>query len=127
MISFMGSLLLRFFRGGNAELTKRVLIFLILILLWPLVQHLTLAFGASSGYVDPGVLVLVLISLISYLLLLALGLWLLKGFIIYLDLPRIGVLVLKFKELDVWLQLGFYFACFALLLLAGVGCLAAVL
>ncbi|WP_285009553.1 hypothetical protein [Pedobacter faecalis] len=123
----MGGLLLSVFRKGNYELTRRVLVFTTLVLIWPLVQRMVLALDVRSGYVDPGIVVLIVISMLCFLMVIGMSLWLLKGFLIYLGLPSPGVLALKIKEMDVWVQLSFYLACFALLLFAGVGCLAAVL
>jgi hypothetical protein len=84
----MKDFILRAFRNGNAEITKRVLVFVILV---------------------------------------ALCFWLMRGFLKFMGLPALGDLVLRFRSLELWVQLGFYLACFALLLLPGVGTLAAVL
>lgn len=108
------------------HLTK-YLLFGLLILLWftaPKVIHLN---DSTAGYIDPSIWLLILLALISFLMLLALCWWLLKHFWMMLNLPALGLMVSQFKFLELWKQLGFYFACFALLLLAGVACLAAVL
>lgn len=55
------------------------------------------------------------------------GCWyLLNRFWAALDLPELSVMVLQFKSLALWQQLGFYLCCFALLVLAALGCLLAI-
>jgi hypothetical protein len=123
----MKDLILMAFRKGNAEITKRVLVFVILVLAWPVAQRLVWTVDGTAGYVDPGILILVLIGLICFMVLVGLCVWLMMGFLKFMGLPVLGDMVLRFKEMELWVQLGFYLACFALLLLAGVGTLAAVL
>lgn len=123
----MKAILMMAFRKGNAEVTKRVLMLVIMVLFWPLLQDLVLGMDATAGYVDPGILVLVLIGLICFMVLLGLCVWLMMGFLKFMGLPGLKDLVVCFKELKLWVQLGFYLACFAVLLFAGVGTLMAVL
>lgn len=108
------------------HLTK-YLLFSLLILLWFTAPKVIQLNNSTAGYIDPSIWLLILLALISYLMLLALCWWLLKHFWMMLNLPSLGLMVSQFKFLELWKQLGFYFACFALLLLAGVACLAAVL
>ncbi|MNY70658.1 hypothetical protein D3C86_2088380 [compost metagenome] len=49
-----------------------------------------------------------------------------RQFWISMGLPALGNMVSQYKELTVWQQLGFYWASFALLLLAAVGVLSAI-
>ncbi len=114
------------FRKGDGELLKAALLFVILLLLWPLVQRLVLSVDRSAGYVDPSIAVLIVIGLICFVGMILLSWWLLNRFWLVLGLPALGGMVLQFDSLLLWQQLGFYFASFALLLLAGVGCLVAI-
>ena len=108
------------------EIVKVVMLFVILTLLWPLAQETVLSLDPTSGYVDRSILILILLALICFLGMIGLCRWLLRRFWIALGLPGLGNMVLQFNELLLWQQLGFYFASFGLLLLAGVGCLIAI-
>ncbi|TCD02719.1 hypothetical protein [Pedobacter psychroterrae] len=110
---------------SGLEILKVVMLFVVLALLWPLAQDIVLSIDPTSGYVDRSILILVLLALICFLGMIGLCWWLLKRFWMALGLPELGGMVLQFNELLLWQQLGFYCASFALLLLAGVGCLAA--
>ena len=123
----MKTLFLNAFPERDAEMWKVVVLFVILVLLWPMVQQLLFRFDVTSGYVDLSILVLVVISLICFLGLIGLCWWLFNRFLLVFELPGFGSLVLRFNELELWVQLGFYFGVYALLLLAGVGCFVAVL
>ena len=112
---------------GTAELWKTVLLFVILVLAWPVVQSAVGSWDSTSGYVDPSILVLVVLALICFFGMVFLSWWLLSRFWAMFGLPRFGGMVLQFNEMALWRQLGFYWLCYALLLLAGVGCLVAVL
>lgn len=109
------------------EVLKIAALLVIMVLLWPLVQHMVLSYDAAAGYIDPGNMVLlVAAALISYLMVLLLSGWLLRRGLAALGLPGLGIMVLQFKKLELWQQLGFYWASFALLLLAAVLCMAAI-
>jgi len=108
------------------EILKVVMLFVVLALLWPLAQDIVLRIDPTSGYVDRSILILVLLALICFLGMIGLCWWLLKRFWITWGLPELGGMVLQFNSLLLWQQLGFYFASFALLLLAGIGCLIAI-
>lgn len=123
----MKELILKTFRERDVEIWRMVVLFVILVLMWPMVQQQLFRFDATVGYVDPSIMVLVVISLICFLLVLGLCWWLLQRFLLVFGLPGFGSLVLRFNELKVCVQLGFYFGVYALLLLAGVGCFVAVL
>ena len=108
------------------ELLKVVLLFVVLVLAWPLAQDVVLSIDPTSGYVDPSIWILLLLSLICFLGMIGLCWWFLKRFWMALGLPSLGAMVLQFNELLIWQQLGFYFASFALLLLAAIGSLIAI-
>ncbi|MBB5438152.1 hypothetical protein HDC92_001827 [Pedobacter sp. AK017] len=97
-----------------------------LLLLWPLLQHWLMRSDPTVGYVDPNIWLLVLLSLICFLIVTGLCWWLLQRFWMSLGLPTLGNMVVQFKKMESWRQLGFYFASFCLLLLAAVGCLSAI-
>lgn len=105
----------------------KYLMFGLLILFWFTAPKLIQMNDNTAGHIDPSIWLLILLALICFLMLLTLCWWLLKHFWMMLNLPPLGLMVSQFKFLELWKQLGFYFACFALLLLAGVACLAAVL
>ncbi|WP_084528522.1 hypothetical protein [Pedobacter caeni] len=102
------------------------LLLLVMLLLWPLGQSWILSADVTAGYIDPGIWLLVLLSLISFLLVAGLSFWLLERLWLGLGLPVIEVMVLQFKTLDSWKQLSFYWASFVSLLFAAVGCLIAI-
>jgi hypothetical protein len=78
------------------------------------------------GGSDQSILGQMILAIIGFLLLLALCWWLLGRFWRGLGLPDMEFMVSQFKRLRTWQQLSFYMGLFALLLLAGVACLAAI-
>ena len=81
----------------------------------------------TARYILKQMLPLVWIALIVFMLVLGLAFWLVQRFWEAMGLPELGEMVLRFNGMRLWLQLGFYFACFALVLATGVGVLLAVL
>jgi hypothetical protein len=123
----MNVLNMKGFGRGTAEVLKVLLLFVVLVLAWPVVQRMVGGWDVTAGHVDPGILVLVVLALICFLGMVFLSWWLLQRFWLVFGLPAWGGMVLRFNELELWVQLGFYWLSYALLLLAGVGCLIAVL
>jgi hypothetical protein len=114
-------------RSTIVKLASDILFVVALLLIWftaPKIMHFE---DNTIGYIDPSIWLLVLLAIICFLIILPLSWWLLQRIWRVLNLPSLELMVSQFKFLEVWQQLGFYFACFALLLLAGVGCLVAVL
>ncbi|MBB5438020.1 hypothetical protein HDC92_001695 [Pedobacter sp. AK017] len=103
------------------------LIMVIMLLAWFTLPKLMVYGDGTMGYIDQSIWLLVLLSAMSFLLMLALCWWLLQRFWVNAGLPDLNSMVLGYKELKLWQQLGFYFACFALLLLAAIGALVAVM
>lgn len=97
-----------------------------LLLSWLLMPGAIRQFDPASGGVDPAIWLLILLSLLAFFMLSAWCWWLLRRFWESLGLPRLELMVLQFKSLELWQQLGFYWLSFALLLLASVMCLAAI-
>jgi hypothetical protein len=109
------------------EPLKPLLVLVILVLLWPLIQTLLSRIDPTIGYVDPSIAMMVMLGLICFIGIVGLSGWLLQKAIISLGLPVIGNMVSQFNTMAIWHQVGFYYVSYALLLLAGVGCLVAVL
>ncbi len=85
------------------------------------------SFDHTAALPDPGIWALVLLALAVFLILLLLCWYLFNKSWERLKLPGIDFMVLHFKQLELWQQFLLYWASFALVLLAAVGCLAAVL
>ena len=101
------------------ETLKIAALLTIMVLLWPFAQQMVFSFDETAGYINPGSMaLLVLISLITFIVIIVLSGWLLQRFLAAQNLPGMGVMVLQFRKLELWQQLGFYWASFALLLLA---------
>ncbi|SDJ97640.1 hypothetical protein SAMN04487898_105194 [Pedobacter sp. ok626] len=97
-----------------------------LLLTCPLLQVLIMSWDPMMGFIDPNIWLLILMSLICFLAVTGLSWWLLQRFWTRLGLPLLTEMVLSFKKMELWQQLGFYWASFALLLLAAVGVLTAI-
>jgi hypothetical protein len=95
--------------------------------LWGISPELVHWLDSTAGYIDQSIWMLVVLSLISFMMVVGLCWWMLDRFWTSMELPRIGRMVTGFKEMELWVQLGFYLGCFALLVFAAVGCLAAIL
>lgn len=98
----------------------------LLILLWPVMRRIINGTDETVGYIDPNIWLLILISLICFMLIIGLCWWVLHQFWMSLGLPALGNMVLQFKELSTWQQLGFYWASLALLFFAALACLVAI-
>jgi hypothetical protein len=116
-----GLYLLNLLMGVKKE--HRLLV--VLMVLWGVVTRFWSSPEMTAG-INESVPLMVVISLISFLILLELVWWLLNRFWLRVGLPGLEVLVIYYRRMEVWQQVMFYWVSFALLLLAGVGCLAAV-
>lgn len=105
---------------------KMGLLLVVLLLFWPLGQQLIMSMDVNAGYIDPGIWLLLLLSVIAFLMMVGLSFWLLQWLWDSLGLPRIDIMVLQFRKIELWQQLGLLWACFVSLLFAGVGCLIAI-
>ncbi|HEX8609182.1 MAG TPA: hypothetical protein VF679_11135 [Pedobacter sp.] len=106
---------------------EKYLVGIILILSWITVQRVLQSGDVSIAVIDPSIWLLVLLSLICFVTVTGISFWILKRFAVVMGLPTVGNLIVQFNSLELWQQLGFYWASFALLLLAGVGSLSAIL
>ena len=114
----------------RSERTKNYLPFLllgILLLSWPFVQRLVMWSDPTIGFIDPNIWLLLLLGLIAFMMTVGLCWWFMQQFWTSMGLPALGNMVLQYKQLSLWQQLGFYWASFGLLLLAAVGVLIAIL
>ena len=125
-IKIMKTLLL-----GSQSLLKIPLIHLVMPLLllglWFSLPKIIGYLEPTAGLLDAGVVQVILLSFTCYFILLIFCWLLLNRFWRLAGLTQTKQMVSQFQTLMTWQQLGFYWASFALLLLAGVGCLAAVL
>jgi len=106
---------------------EKYLVGIILVLSWITLQRLIQSGDVSVAIIDPSIWLLVLLSLICFVTVTGISFWMLKRFAVVMGLPTVGNLIVHFNSLEIWQQLGFYWASFALLLLAGVGSLSAIL
>lgn len=105
---------------------KPVLLLLLLLSVWisfPVYIHQA---DPTAGTVDQSIWMLVTLSLIVFLLILALCWWLLQLYWKLLDLPQLYSIVSQFNTLTLWQQLLFFWLSFVSLLLAALGCLASI-
>lgn len=98
----------------------------LLVLLWPLLQRVVNGADPVIGFIDPNIWLLILLSLICFLVVTGLCWWLVQNFWMSLGLSLSGDMVLQFKKMESWQQLGFYWLSFVSLALAAVGCLNAI-
>lgn len=100
------------------------LVGLMMLFAWFALPKMMHSGDVTTGYIDQSIWLLILLSLISFLLTVGLCWWVLQRFWLNTGLPGLNSMVLNFRDLELWQQLGFYFACFAVLLLAAVGLMA---
>jgi len=112
--------------GSRRETHALFLFFGLLALLWPVAQRSIQFYDPLSGGIDPNIWLLILLSLITFLLLTGVVWWLLKRCWTAIGLPQTEVLVIQFKKLELWQQLGFYLGSFAWLLFVAALCLLAI-
>jgi hypothetical protein len=105
---------------------KQHLLFLFLLFVWCFAPPLLRGIDETAGNIDQSIWLLILLSLISFLLVAGLCWWLLQRFWSMSGLPSFTKMVSQFNNLALWQQLSFYWASFALLLLAASVCLSAI-
>ncbi|MBB5441288.1 hypothetical protein HDC92_004995 [Pedobacter sp. AK017] len=107
------------------EVKKEHRLVVVLMLLWSVITNVFSSAEMSAG-INQSVPLMVVLSLITFLLLLELSWWLLNRLWQRVGLPGIESMVLHYKEMELWQQIAFFWASFALCVLVGLGCLAAV-
>jgi len=109
--------------AGLKKQVKPVLLFLLLLLIWficPILIHQT---DPQADVAPQSMWMLVILSLLVFLLVLALCWWLLQHFWRQLRLPDLHSILSQFKTLSSWQQIIFFWLSFVSLLLAALGCL----
>jgi hypothetical protein len=110
----------RFFRFKPQHL----LIALVFIwLVFPVWLHST---DPTAGYIEQSTWLLLVMSIITFILVVGLCWWLLRQFWTIAGLPEFNELIIKFNHLTSCQQLSFFFASFALLILAAMSCIGAI-
>jgi len=122
---------LLFSRAGYAlellnNIKKEHRLMVVLMLLWCLVTNFFSSPEFSAG-INQSIPIMIVLALITFLILLYLCYWLLERYWQRVGLPGIEIMVLQFKKMCGWQQLGFYWLSLLLLVLTGLGCLAAIL
>ena len=114
------------YTGSMFKSLKHQLLFPFLLFLWCFAPPWLRLFDETAGNIDQSIWLLVLLSLISFLLVAGLCWWLLQQIWKMIGLPSLSDMVSQFNTLLLWQQLSFYWASFALLLLAASVCLSAI-
>lgn len=114
-----------FFKGIQ-KMLEPALMFIVLICIWCFGPQLIQGDDQTIGMVDQSMWVLIVFSMISLLMACAISWWLLQHFWTVTGLPNIKQMVSQFNTIQPWQQLSFFWASFALLLLAATGCLLAI-
>ncbi|MES2826710.1 MAG: hypothetical protein V4687_01080 [Bacteroidota bacterium] len=110
----------------TAQNLKPIHLLILTAMLYFLLQQTLQKIDPAAGYVDPSMLSLVIIGMFCFQLIFSLSLWIHKKFWSAIGLPDDYNFLSHFKQLSSCQQFVFYFASFALLVLAAVGCLIAI-
>ncbi|WP_142531272.1 hypothetical protein [Pedobacter westerhofensis] len=97
-----------------------------LLLIWFIFPVWLHSNDPTAGYIEQNTWLLLVLSLITFLLVTQLCWWLLRQFWTIAGLPDLNKLILKFNHLTSCQQLSFFFASFALLILAAMSCIDAI-
>lgn len=107
-------------RFRNVEPIFLLIALIVLLLIMP---SLIPAEENNPVMINPNLLLLIVISLISFLIVSTLSWWLLQRFWMAVGLPDLQSMVSHFNKLPEWQQLSFFLFSFALLLYAALGCI----
>ena len=108
------------------EAIKLIVLALVICAGWKIMQQTSWNAELTMGYVDPSILVLILIALICYIIMIGLSAWIMIRLWTIVGLPAPQKIILQFNYLESCQKLKFLLAAYALLLLSGVGCLVAI-
>ncbi|WP_084237600.1 hypothetical protein [Pedobacter africanus] len=111
--------------GFLNEAKKEHRLFVLLMLIWGGITSFLDNPEMTTG-INQSVPLMVVLSLVTFLLLLELSWWLFIRFWLRMGLPGMDRMVLHFEDLQVWQKLAFLWASFCLVLLVGLGCVVAV-
>jgi hypothetical protein len=112
---------------GKKLRVQALLLFYTLLVTWVVGPHLLHYYDSTSRSIDQSILLLIVLALICFMLLLSLCWWIFKNVWKVIGLPGLHMMVSQFNLLSPWQQLSFFWASFALVLLAALGSLSAVL
>ncbi|MET1057612.1 MAG: hypothetical protein ABWY16_20020 [Pedobacter sp.] len=112
-------------QGMNLKFDPKHL-FVILWLIWIIFPVWFHSNDPTAGYVEQNTWLLIVLGLITFLLVVGLCWWLLRHFWTMAGLPEINKMINKFNYLTSWQQLSFFWASFALFLLAAIACIDAI-
>jgi hypothetical protein len=106
--------------------SKPWLVFLLLLSIWFIPAASIHSIDPAAVAPDQSQWLMIVLSLITFLMIMALCWWLLDRQWRLIGLPPISQIVLHFKLITQCQQLAFYFFSFALVLLAALACLVAI-
>jgi hypothetical protein len=113
-------------KGRNLRI-QSLLLFYTLLVTWVLGPHVLNYYDPTARSIDQSIWLLIVLALICFMLLLSLCWWIFKNVWKAIGLPSLHMMVSQFNMLSAWQQLSFFWASFALVLLAALGSLSAVL
>ncbi|WP_051666140.1 hypothetical protein [Pedobacter sp. R20-19] len=122
----MKTLILKLRAANFSNLPEIAFVSFLAILTWNTLARVLLHFDSTTALPDPGIWQMVYLSALLFIGWLLLAWYLIHYFWHRLGLVSLIHLISHFNTLALWQQLGFYWASFALFLLAGIACLAAV-
>ncbi|MCX2432349.1 hypothetical protein [Pedobacter sp. GR22-10] len=122
----MKTLILKLREANFANVLEIAFAGIIIIVSWNTLARVLLSVDATTALPDPGIWQLIYLSVLLFTGWLLLAWQLLHYFWHRLGFISFTHLVSHFNTLALWQQLGFYWASFALFLLAGIACVAAV-
>jgi hypothetical protein len=102
------------------------LLLLFLLSIWFSAQIWMRSIDPLSAITDQSIWLMVILSMVVFLLILALCMWLLDQVLLKTGLPSLLTMLSQFKTMMLWQQLAFYLSFFALLLMAASACLIAI-
>ncbi|RZM23365.1 MAG: hypothetical protein EOO88_26405 [Pedobacter sp.] len=123
----MKTLILKFATAKFQKVLEPIMLITIMVLGWQTFTKILTKLDVTVALLDAGIWQLLVLAVLIFIGWLIIAWHLTHHFWQRLGLVELSNMVSQFKNLALWQQLGFYWASFALLLLAGVGCLAAVL
>lgn len=98
----------------------------IALILWLATPYLAGAFNMAAGFVDIGILHVVLLGFCCWLLSVAGAYLMFRFLLLRMGMPAITEIINHFKLLNLWEQYLTYMACYALLLCSAIGALIAI-
>ncbi|MCX2478347.1 hypothetical protein OQY15_04550 [Pedobacter sp. MC2016-15] len=112
--------------SGSFKNWKPWLIFLLLLSIWFIPATMIHQIDPTAVAPDQSQWLMVILSLITFLMIMAICWWLLNRHWQLIGLPPVSQMVSHFKLVTLWQQLVFYLLSFALVLLAALACLIAI-